>query len=151
MIMILIHEAGHYAVGKLLKFKINEFSIGFGPPIVKINRKNGEKFSIRCIPLGGFCAFEGEDQDSTVEGSFNSQAPWKRILVLLAGVTCNFLTAIIIMSILFGSYGYVLPEVTALNEPVEASTVVNLQEGEIIYEVNGKKVYALASFNISSI
>ena len=151
MIMILIHEAGHYAMGKLLKFKINEFSIGFGPAILKINRKNGEKFCIRCIPLGGFCAFEGEDQDSTVEGSFNSQPPWKRILVLLAGVTCNFVTAIVIMSILFGSYGYVLPEVTSINEPVEATTEVNLQEGDIIYAVNGKKVYALASFNISSI
>ena len=151
MIMILIHETGHYAVGKALKFKINEFSIGFGPAILKVKRKNGELFSIRCIPLGGFCAFAGEDKDAVEEGDFNSQAPWKRILVLLAGVTFNFVTAIIVMTIVFASYGYVLPEVTDVNAPVESSTVVNLQPGDVIYQINGKNVYTLAGFNISSL
>lgn len=62
LLMILIHEFGHYIVGKLLKFKINEFSIGFGPKIFsKKSKKTGEVFSVRLLPLGGFCAFEGED------------------------------------------------------------------------------------------
>ena len=63
LMMITIHEFGHYIVGKLLKFKINEFSIGFGPKIFsKKNKKTGEIFSLRILPLGGYCAFEGEDE-----------------------------------------------------------------------------------------
>ena len=57
MIMVMIHEFGHYIAGKLLKFKINEFSIGFGKALFSKTRKDGEKFSIRLIPLGGYCAF----------------------------------------------------------------------------------------------
>ena len=64
MLMIIIHESGHYLAGKMLKFRIDEFSIGFGPAIFKRkNKKNGEVFSIRPIPIGGFCAFHGEDQE----------------------------------------------------------------------------------------
>ena len=59
--MIVIHELGHYVAGKILKFKINEFSVGFGPLLLsKTNKKTGEKFSLRLIPLGGYCAFEDE-------------------------------------------------------------------------------------------
>ncbi len=64
MFMIIIHESGHYLAGKMLGFRIDEFSIGFGPAIFKRkNKKNGEIFSIRPIPIGGFCAFHGEDQE----------------------------------------------------------------------------------------
>ena len=63
LLMILIHEAGHYIAGKILKFEIEEFSIGFGPAIFSKKMKSGEIFSLRCIPLGGFCAFKGEDED----------------------------------------------------------------------------------------
>ena len=62
MIMIMVHEFGHFTAGKLLKFKINEFSIGFGKALFQRNMKDGTKFSIRMVPLGGFCAFEGEDE-----------------------------------------------------------------------------------------
>ncbi|MEG1581898.1 MAG: site-2 protease family protein [Clostridia bacterium] len=63
MVLITVHEFGHFIAGKILGFKINEFSIGFGPALFKkTNKKTGERFSIRCIPLGGFCAFEGEDE-----------------------------------------------------------------------------------------
>ena len=68
MLMIIIHESGHYLAGKMLKFRIDEFSIGFGPAIFKRkNKKNGEIFSIRPIPIGGFCAFHGEDQEGEKE------------------------------------------------------------------------------------
>ena len=60
---ITVHEFGHYIVGKIFKFKINEFAIGMGPAIYKKKKKNGEIFSIRIFPLGGYCAFEGEDED----------------------------------------------------------------------------------------
>ena len=60
LLMIVIHEFGHYLAGKILKFKINEFSVGFGPKIFSKKKQNGEVFSLRLIPLGGYCAVEGE-------------------------------------------------------------------------------------------
>ncbi|MBQ4444493.1 MAG: site-2 protease family protein [Clostridia bacterium] len=151
MVMIVVHEFGHYSVGKLLKFKINEFSIGFGPPLIKHKKKNGEIFSIRLIPLGGFCAFEGEDKDSTVEGAFNAQKPWKRILVLLAGVTFNFISAFLILTVAFCIYGYTLPAVAKFNAPVEEGVKFTLEEGDIIYQINGKNVYTLVDSNVAGI
>ena len=62
LVMITIHEFGHYLAGKILKFKIDEFSIGFGPALFKHrSKKTGELFAFRLIPLGGYCAFAGED------------------------------------------------------------------------------------------
>lgn len=82
--MITVHEFGHYAAGKLLKFRINEFAIGFGPALFKRKKKNGEIFSVRLLPLGGYCAFEGEDEENA-SPSLQQQKPWMRILVLIAG------------------------------------------------------------------
>ena len=66
--MVTIHEFGHYLAGKLLGFKINEFSVGFGPAIFKKrSKKSGELFALRIIPLGGYCAFDGEEDDGTEE------------------------------------------------------------------------------------
>ena len=62
LVMITIHELGHYIAGKILKFRIDEFSIGFGPALFKRrSKKTGELFALRLIPLGGYCAFAGED------------------------------------------------------------------------------------------
>ena len=60
LFMIMIHETGHYLAGKILKFKIEEYSIGFGPKIFSKKLKSGEVFSLRWIPLGGYCAFKVE-------------------------------------------------------------------------------------------
>lgn len=97
LLMVLIHEFGHYIAGKILKFKINEFSVGFGPKLFQRKRKNGELFSLRAIPLGGYCAFEGEGEDgenSNPDG-FMNQKPWKRLIVLFCGAFFNFLSAIV--------------------------------------------------------
>ena len=105
MVMITVHEFGHYVVGKLFKFKINEFAIGMGPAIFKRTKKDGEVFSIRILPLGGFCSFAGEDEDDASPDSFNSKAPWKRILVLLAGATMNYILALVIIIVSMNAYG----------------------------------------------
>ena len=74
LVMVTIHEFGHYLAGKALGFKINEFSVGFGPAIYKKrSKKTGELFALRVIPLGGYCAFDGEDD--TEEESANGAAP----------------------------------------------------------------------------
>ena len=89
--MITVHEFGHYVAGKIFKFKINEFAIGFGPALFNRTKKNGEVFSVRALPLGGYCAFEGEDEENSHPDAFNNKKPWQRIIVLFAGAFMNYL------------------------------------------------------------
>ncbi len=139
LFMVLIHELGHYTAGKLLKFKINEFSVGFGPKILQKKKKNGELITLRAFPLGGYCAFEGENEDG-VESSeaFNNQKPWKRLIVLFFGAFFNFLSAIIFSFILLLSSGYDLVQVQNVS-----SNSINynyLQSGDVIYGIDGNKI-----------
>lgn len=80
MFMIVVHESGHYLAGKLLGFRIDEFGIGFGPPIIKKrNKKTGELFTVRPFPLGGFCAFHGEDEDENDIKEADKNLPYRRL------------------------------------------------------------------------
>lgn len=140
LFMITVHEAGHYLVGKLFGFKINEFAIGMGPAIFKKTKSNGEVFSIRILPLGGFCAFEGEDEDGNSDANaFNNKKPWQRILVLIAGATMNFIAAILIFMIAFGAYGQTSYQ--AFEVAPTASSAYSLQAGDVITKLNGKTIY----------
>ena len=152
LFMVMVHELGHYIAGKILKFKIDEFSIGFGKAIFsRTSKKTGEKFSLRIFPLGGYCSFYGEEDDGKAisadvvevkDKPFNEQKPWKRIIVFLAGVTMNFLTAILFSWILLCSVGYDVPQI------VDYSTTVNVnesgesifQKNDVITHINGKKI-----------
>ena len=206
MLMIIIHESGHYLAGKMLKFRIDEFSIGFGPAIFKKrNKKNGEVFSIRPIPIGGFCAFHGEDQEgedavnpyvnkdvasngekgilsyiiddtdpvatnqSTASAQiadgkegvlsylnaqkkgpyFNDQPAWKRLIVLFSGAFFNFLSSILFITIMFTTFGQILPGVSetyAITGQEHA-----FQSGDVILAVDGKQVNILMPEDIASV
>ena len=140
LFMILAHEFGHYIFGKIFKFKINEFSVGFGPAIFShTSKKTGEKFSLRAIPLGGYCAFDGEEDDKDVsskETAFVNQKPWKRIIVLLGGVTMNFITAIIFSWVLLCTIGYDVPQIKSWN----AAYSNPYQVGDVITQIDGKTI-----------
>ena len=146
LFMVTLHELGHYIAGRILKFKITEFSIGFGLPLFQIKNKRGEIISLRLFPLGGYCSFDGEGDDENVptEGSFNSQKPWKRIIVFLAGVTMNFLTAIVFSLILLCTIGYDTMQVSAtdmqFDDGYSVSTTGSLEEDDVILAINGKKI-----------
>ena len=152
MFMITVHELGHYVAGKILKFKINEFSIGMGPKLFsRKNKKTDEVFSIRLIPLGGYCAFEGEDEEKVTEFAFNNQKPWKRLIVLFSGAFLNFVSAVIIVIIAFSIFGNTLPQVDVSLEQHSIAEVEGIQvietspnkfeKGDIILEVDGKPLY----------
>ncbi len=149
LVMVLIHEFGHYTAGKLLGFKINEFAVGMGPKILSKKKKNGEVFSLRAFPLGGFCAFEGENEDSSepVPGAFNNQPPWKRIIVLVSGALFNFLTAVVCIVIAFSAFGDTAVSVGKVYEYSPSYTQGKLQEGDVFYSVNGKLIYLAADFS----
>ncbi len=141
MFMILVHEFGHYTAGKLLKFKINEFSVGFGKAIFQKKKKNGEVFSLRIFPLGGYCSFEGEDEDKPDNpGAFNSQPAWKRLIVLFMGAFFNFLSALIFSAILLMAFGYADRVQINSVEHLPTNIVSEedwLKEGDVVLAVNG--------------
>lgn len=139
--MITVHEFGHYAAGKILHFKIEEFAIGFGPALFKHKKKNGELLSVRCLPLGGYCAFEGEDAEAPGPGAFHNKKPWQRIVVLAAGAVMNYLLALLLLLVSFFACGQLLLMVYA--EPAEdpACRQYSLQDGDVILACEGKDIY----------
>lgn len=139
--MITVHEFGHYLAGKALKFKINEFAIGFGPKLFRrVSKKSGEAFSIRALPLGGFCAFAGEDGESDGDG-FNDKAPWKRIIVLIAGPLMNYLLALLLIIIALFSFGQMTFKVTGVAPAQGEFAEYSLCADDLITEVDGKGIY----------
>ena len=102
--LIIIHEGGHFLVAKLCKVKVNEFAIGLGKIIWQKQGKE-TKYTLRLIPLGGFCSMEGEDTESDEEGSFSKASVWKRIAIVLAGATVNILFGILVYYVLISSVG----------------------------------------------
>ena len=101
LVMITVHEFGHYITGKIFGFGIDEFAIGFGPKLFSRTKKDGEVFSLRAFPIGGFCAFRGEDSDSDDPTAFNNKKPWQRIIVLVSGALMNYMTALLIIILMF--------------------------------------------------
>ena len=102
--LILIHEGGHCIVAKLCKVKVNEFAIGFGKAIWQKQGKE-TRYSIRLIPLGGFCSMEGETEESEEKGSFSKASVWKRMAIVVAGAAVNILFGILVYFILVSTVG----------------------------------------------
>ncbi len=150
LLMVLIHELGHYTAGKLLKFKINEFSVGFGPKLLQKTKKDGEKITLRAFPLGGYCAFEGETEENKDNpAAFSNQKPWKRLIVLFFGAFFNFLSGIIFSFILLVSVGYDLVEVKTVD-----STSINygvFEVGDVFLGVEGEEVNFVYDTYLSSL
>lgn len=148
LVMITVHEFGHYVAGKALNFKINEFAIGFGPKLFKRrSKRTGEVFSVRALPLGGFCAFEGEDGESASENAFNKKAPWKRIIVLIAGPLMNYILALLLIIISMFAFGQMMFKVGSIAPPPEDGFAVeqyvenSFNEGDVILKIQGKSIY----------
>lgn len=99
LLVILVHEFGHFITAKLVGIKVNEFSIGMGPSI--FNKQKAEtKYSFRLLPIGGYVAMEGEDENSRDPRSYSNSPVRKRLPVILAGATMNFILAIIVLLII---------------------------------------------------
>ena len=98
--LILIHEFGHFAAAKLSGVQVNEFALFMGPAIFK--KQVGETlYTIRTIPIGGYCAMEGEDEDTENPRSFQKAAVWKRMIILIAGAAMNFAAGLLLLGIVY--------------------------------------------------
>ncbi len=138
-LLILFHEGGHFLIGLLLKFKIEEFGIGYPPRLFKLFTKNGIDYSINMIPFGGFTRFKGENEPEKTDGfGFNEQNKWKRLAVMLAGPTMNFLIGIILFTIVFSNTGKAITD-QVLIQAVETNTpaaAAGLMADDHILKVN---------------
>lgn len=135
--MIFFHELGHFATAKWSGVKVNEFSIGMGPKV--ISKTFGETaYSLRLLPIGGFVAMEGEDEESDDERSFMSCPVWKRIIITSAGAIMNLILGFAVVFIL--TCGQQLIGTTTVATFAEnASSADYLMVDDVILAVNGEK------------
>ena len=140
-LLIFIHELGHFVAAKLSGVQVNEFAIFMGPAIFK--KQVGETvYSIRCIPIGGYCAMEGEDEDSDNPRAFGSAKWWKRLIILIAGAAMNFITGLIIFAVLFlPGKEIVAPVITQFDDCCIFNSAEGLQTGDEILEIDGEAIY----------
>ena len=90
-VIITIHEFGHFIFARIFKVKVNEFAVGFGPAIFK-KQKGETLYALRILPIGGYCAMEGEDTDSDDDRAFFRAKVWKRIIIVAAGAIFNIIS-----------------------------------------------------------
>ena len=140
LVMVSLHEFGHFIVAKMLNFKVDEFSVGMGPAIFK--KKKGEtQYSIRILPLGGYCKFEGEDEaDNTDPRAFSNQKAWKRLLVLLAGGVFNIILGFVLFLVIVPSTSPARTNVIDTVVPHSYIEQVGVQPNDKIIKINGKKI-----------
>ena len=146
--LIFIHELGHFAAAKLSGVRVNEFAMFMGPAIVKWKR--GEtQYSIRCIPIGGYCAMEGEDADTEDPHSFQKAAWWKRLIILVAGSGMNFIAGVLLMAIVFApAKQIVVPQIATAEAESTVVSETGLHVGDRILEVDGERVYVYSDFDM---
>lgn len=139
LVMVSLHEFGHFFVGRLLKFHILEYSIGFGPKLWQ-SKKSEIKYTLRAIPVGGFCRFDGEEGESEHPGAFYKQAVWKRMLVVVAGGLANILLGFVLFLIIVPMISPVSTNV--VSEVVEHSYIeeAGVMPGDEIVGINGHGV-----------
>ncbi|MGN0754629.1 MAG: M50 family metallopeptidase [Aristaeellaceae bacterium] len=154
-ILIAVHEFGHFIAARLCGIEVMEFAIGMGPKLVSWTGKSGTKFSLRAIPLGGFCAFYGEDD---VEGktkddprAYSKQNVWKRLFTVAMGPLMNFVLAFLVALAFYWSSGMleVLPMVDEVNAGGPAA-VAGIQVGDVITGVNGVDYSGAATADIQA-
>ena len=147
-VLILVHELGHFVAAKMSGVQVNEFSMFMGPALWK--KQVGETlYAIRLVPIGGYCAMEGEDGGSDNPRSFDKAAWWKRLIILLAGAAMNFLIGVMLMVIVYlPARQVVVPVISGFEEFSTVNKEGGLQVGDEIIAVDGEKIYAYSDFSL---
>ena len=138
-VLVTVHEAGHFLVARLCGIQVMEFSIGMGPKLFARTGKRGTVYSLRALPVGGYCKFYGEDEDVDDPRAYNKQAVWKRFLSVLAGPVMNFVAGFVIVLVFvfaIGEYYLQVQEVT----PDMPAAQAGLLAGDVLVGVDGLAV-----------
>lgn len=145
LLVVMLHEFGHFSIAKLSGIKVNEFSIGMGPKIYQ--KQKGETFySLRALPVGGYVAMEGEEENSHDPRAFNNVSIVKRMAVVLAGAFMNFVLAFIAFTLIFSIVGYGTSEIEKVisNSPADKA---GIQSGDLIIKINENNVKDIYDIN----
>ncbi len=147
-LLIAVHELGHFLTAKLSGVRVNEFAIGMGP--VLLQRQKGETlYSLRALPIGGYCAMEGEDEASKDPKAFGAQGFWKKILILAAGSVMNFLAGLVLILLLLGqNTAFYIPVIGELYDGFPLKGEQGLLVGDRILSINGSRIYTWSDLTL---
>lgn len=148
-ILIAVHELGHFIAAKLCGVKVNEFAIGMGPALLK---KQGREtlYALRLLPIGGYCAMEGEDDSSDEPRAFSNQSRIKKFIILFAGAFMNFLLGFIIILIIYSNaQAFGSNTIDALADGFPDNGEEGLLPGDEIYSINGMRIYYSSDFTVA--
>ena len=156
-LIILFHEGGHFITAKLSGVKVNEFALGMGPKLFSFT-KGDTTYSLRLLPIGGYCAMEGEDEDSDNPHAFNNVKIYKRMIIVAAGAVMNIILGLILMTVLLLPNEYFATTTVNSFIPKSYSANSGLEAGDRIVSVDGYKVnnsmdlsYALATLKVQDV
>ena len=150
-LLIFIHELGHFTAAKTFGVQVNEFSMFMGPVLFK-KQKGETLYSIRLIPIGGFCEMEGENGDSISPRSFTAAAWWKRLVILVAGPLMNLVAGLVLFGCFFAPQErYIVPVVEQVEQGSAVAANENregIREGDRILEIDGERIYMYSDFDL---
>lgn len=145
LLLVTIHEFGHFIVAKLSGIKVNEFAVGMGPAIY--SKEKGETlYSLRILPIGGYCAMEGEDESSSDPRSYDNAPASRRFLTILAGPFMNLLLAAIIFSVVIFNTGTASTKVGGFSENSKAKEA-GIEIGDQILKINDENISEFADIS----
>ena len=139
-VVIVIHELGHFVVAKKSGIKVNEFSIGMGPRLAGV-KKGETEYSIRALPIGGYVAMEGEDEESDSEGSFSKAPVTNRIAVVVAGAVMNLILGFAILVFMVSRQDAITSRTVSVFHDNAMTQQTGLQIDDEIIAVNGRRCY----------
>lgn len=142
-LIILIHEFGHYCAARISGITIIEFAIGMGPVVFSRTDKLGIRYSLRLLPIGGFLAMAGEDEENDDPHSYHKVSALKRGFTIVAGAACNLICGYLILLIIATTSPVGTTTVAEFDNPGQGSAAV-LQINDEILKVNGKRTYVLS-------
>ena len=146
--LIFIHELGHFLAAKLSGVQVNEFALFMGPAIFK-KQKGETLYSLRTIPIGGYCAMEGEDEDTDNPRSFQKAAWWKRLIILLAGAFMNFVAGLLLLLIVYlPAEAFTVPVIDYVEPGCTIVSEDGLHKGDRILEIDGEEIYISSDFTL---
>ncbi len=145
-VLIFVHELGHFISAKLLGIRVHEFAIGMGPKL--FGRQKGETlYSVRVLPIGGYCALEGEDKSSDDERSLSNKPAWVKLIVLVAGSFMNLLLGLVLLLCVYGSSEQVaVPQVTVVAAGSIAETA-GIMPGDEIITFDGDRIHIVSDLH----
>jgi regulator of sigma E protease len=142
--LVVVHEFGHFLVARLSGIRVLEFGLGFPPRAKVLGHDHETEYTLNWLPIGGFVRLEGEEADSDDPRAFVNSSLKKQMLVLVAGVTMNVLTAVFLLFIVAWAFNPVsVPTIAAVVKGSPAESV-HLQPGDVLISIDGR-TYAAPS------